>query len=195
MHDVFHSSQLSPYNSRQQSYLADVVEPPAHPQGPAPPPVGPVAGGWSDSDDESLDEVEGAAFSEPPAPRAAVLRAPSPSPSPSVEVQAPSLPDRNDVMLNPLVFHQARKQLKFKPSVDLFASSAHHQLPRYYSKTPDPKAAGIDAFTANWAAERFPYANPPWPLIPAVLRKISKDRVLAIMVILGSLVHGMAKVM
>ena len=44
--------------------------------------------------------------------------------------------DRNDVMLNPLVFHQARKELKFKPIVDLFASAVHHQLPRYYSAVP-----------------------------------------------------------
>ena len=38
--------------------------------------------------------------------------------------------DRNDVMLNPMVFHQMRKALHFKPSVDLFASADHHQVPR-----------------------------------------------------------------
>ena len=53
-------------------------------------------------------------------------------------------------MLNPLVFHQARKELKYKPSVDLFANAKHHQLPRYYSPVADAKAAGVDAFVANW---------------------------------------------
>ena len=57
--------------------------------------------------------------------------------------------DVNDVMLNPLVFHQARKELRFKPSVDLFANADHHQLHRYYSPVADPKAAGADAFTAH----------------------------------------------
>ena len=52
-------------------------------------------------------------------------------------------------MLNPLVFHQARKELKYKPSVDLFANAEHHQLPRYYSPVADSKAAGVDAFVAN----------------------------------------------
>ena len=36
--------------------------------------------------------------------------------------------NRHDVMLNPFIFREARKQLGFKPSVDLFASADHHQL-------------------------------------------------------------------
>ena len=91
--------------------------------------------------------------------------------------------DRHDVMLNPLIFHKARKELKFKPSVDLFASAEHHQLPRYYSPVPDPKAAGLDAFKFDWKAEQTPYANPPWPLIPRVLRKIRQDQVRIMVVI------------
>jgi len=34
--------------------------------------------------------------------------------------------DLNDVMLDPVVFHQAAKQLKFKPSVDLLSTADHH---------------------------------------------------------------------
>ena len=105
-------------------------------------------------------------------------------PPPPVDIPIPLHPaDKNDVMLNPLVFHQMRKALKFKPSVDLFASAEHHQLPRYYSKTADPHSVGVDAMQANWAAEHTPYANPPWPMIPAVLRKVIRDQVRIILVI------------
>ena len=93
-------------------------------------------------------------------------------------------------MLNPLVFHQAGKQLKFKPSVDLFASSAHHQLLRYYSKTPDPKAAGIDAFSL---------CKPPLAPHSGGFEKNPQGPCSGYgghsCVDLGSLVPGMAKVM
>ena len=91
--------------------------------------------------------------------------------------------DVNDVMLNPLVFHQARKEYKYKPSVNLFANADHHQLPRYYSQVADAKADGVDAFVANWQAEGTPYANSPWQLIPRVLRKVPNDRVRIMMVV------------
>ena len=48
--------------------------------------------------------------------------------------------DREQVFMDPLVFRQACKRLKFKPSVDMFASATHKQLLRYYSRTPDHKA-------------------------------------------------------
>ena len=50
---------------------------------------------------------------------------------PSVALRAHVIPfrrqptDVKDVMLNPLVFHQARKELRYKPSVDLFANADH----------------------------------------------------------------------
>ena len=79
-------------------------------------------------------------------------------------------------MLNPVIFRQARKTLQYKPSVDLFASAAHHQVPRYYSKTADPRSVGTDAFAANWRLETALYCNPPWYLIPQCLARIKKDR-------------------
>ena len=88
-----------------------------------------------------------------------------------------------DVMMSPKIFHFARKQLRYKPSVDLFASAAHHQLPRYYSATPDPASIGQDAFQHPWHAESRPYANPPWSLIPRVLHKIRTDRVQCMLVV------------
>jgi len=108
---------------------------------------------------------------------------PKQPPVPTASLVSRKTHDPNDVMLNPLVFHNMRKVLKFKPSVDLFASEAHHQLPRYFSRFPDPKAVGVDAFKANWATERAIYANPPWPLVERVLKKIQKEKVRAMVVV------------
>ena len=47
--------------------------------------------------------------------------------------------DCEQVKLNPTVFKKAVSKLKFKQSADMFASSTHHQLPRYYSKITIPK--------------------------------------------------------
>ena len=77
--------------------------------------------------------------------------------------------DREQVLMDPLVFRQACKRLKFKPSADLFASATHKPLHRYYSRNPDPKALGTNALSFDWQAESTPYTNPPWSLIPQVL--------------------------
>ena len=82
-----------------------------------------------------------------------------------------------DVMLDPKIFASAKKTLRFKPSCDLFASASHHQLPRYFAPTSDALAAGKDAFSICWQQEATPYINPPWSLIPDVLKKIQTDRV------------------
>ena len=90
--------------------------------------------------------------------------------------------DRNDVKLNPKIFQLAKKTLQFKPSVDLFASKEHHQLPRYYSQTPDPRAVGTDAFVADWKLEQALYINPPWYRIPECLKRLKKDGLKAMFV-------------
>ena len=79
--------------------------------------------------------------------------------------------DREQVLVDPLVFCQACKRLKFRPSADLFVSATHNQLHRDYSHTPDPKALGTNALSLDWQAESAPYANPSWSLIPQVLYK------------------------
>ena len=86
-------------------------------------------------------------------------------------------------MLDPQVFRHARRVLKFKPGVGLFASDFHHQLPRYYALKADPKAAVQGAFTANWLLELKPYINPLWFLIPKCLQKIRKDQAEVMMVV------------
>ena len=65
----------------------------------------------------------------------------------------------------------------------MFASDSRHQLLRYYALENDPKAAGRDAFTANWLLEPHPYINPPWFLIPRCLAKIKEDQAVAMMVV------------
>ena len=47
----------------------------------------------------------------------------------------------------------------------------------------DPKAAGKDAFKANWLLENNPYINPPWYLIPKVLKKLIEDQATAMVMV------------
>ena len=91
--------------------------------------------------------------------------------------------DKEQVLLNPPVFKQVCKQLRFKPSIDLFASATHCQIPRYFSKGYDPKSVGQDAFCQDWQAESAPYANPPWSEIPRVLAKVVKEQVRLLLVV------------
>ena len=67
--------------------------------------------------------------------------------------------DRENIMLDPAVFRYAIQELQFMPSIDVFASHAHHQVPRYFSKAADPCSAGKDAFHHKWSAEEKPYIN------------------------------------
>ena len=96
----------------------------------------------------------------------------------------PTIPsmDKEQVLLDPRIFRLAIKELKFKPSADMFASATHHQLPRYYSKENDPQAVGQNALAFPWQAEFRPYVNPPWSLISTVLRKIHREGVRAMVV-------------
>ena len=70
---------------------------------------------------------------------------------------------REDVKIHPFYFHRACRLLKFKPTVDLFASAAHHQIERYYTLDfHDRNAAGVNAFSISWTDEFRPYINQPF---------------------------------
>ena len=86
-------------------------------------------------------------------------------------------------MLDPNIFQRTRRHLRFNPGVYLFASNFHHQLQRYCAVEDDPKAAGKDAFKANWLVENNPYINPPWLLIPKCLENIIADQVVVMFVV------------
>lgn len=91
--------------------------------------------------------------------------------------------DNEDVMLAPEVFAQACSELKFHPTVDLFANAQHHQVPRYMAPRSDPWASAVDALAHDWRTESRLYSNPPWSMIAQVLEKVAKDKVRMLMVI------------
>ena len=91
---------------------------------------------------------------------------------------------RGDVKLHPFYFHSACRLLKFKPTVDLFASAANHQIARHYTlDTHDRNAACVDAFIISWTDEFRPYINYPWSLVGRVLTKIANEGVTAMVII------------
>ena len=92
---------------------------------------------------------------------------------------------KDDVMLAPFMFWRACKELRFSPTVDMFATTYYKHVERYYAPTMYPHAAGADAFAVNWQLERRPYTNSTWPLIGRVLRKIETDQVSVIVVALN----------
>ena len=62
------------------------------------------------------------------------------------------------------------QNFRVRPVIDLFASKAHHKLPRYYSADPTyARAEGYNAFYFHWSPDVVLYANPPWSLIDQVL--------------------------
>ena len=77
--------------------------------------------------------------------------------------------DRSDWKLDRQTFVKINE--RYGPlEVDLFASRLTNQCRRYFSWQPDPFAEATDAFLQDWTIWRG-YANPPWNLIPRVLRK------------------------
>ena len=57
------------------------------------------------------------------------------------------------------------------PSVDLFASSLNHLLPRYCTKAADPNAWALDAFSVPWSGF-LRFAFPPFALLQRVSRRL-----------------------
>ncbi len=88
----------------------------------------------------------------------------------------PEFDQNEDIKLDPEAFNYVCAELDYFPTSDLFATAQHHQLPRYFSPYPDSDAAGINAFAYDWSQELAPYANPPWSLIPQVMKKILEDQ-------------------
>jgi len=103
----------------------------------------------------------------------------------TMNVEADALSRRrysdHEWMLNKSIFC---KLCKIFPdlTIDLFASVLNHQLPRYASWRPDPKAVFADAFSKSWEGEKF-YAFPPFSLIPRCLDKVISDRAEGLIVV------------
>ena len=67
------------------------------------------------------------------------------------------------------------------PQVDLFATGTNHKLPLFFSRLPDPQAAGVDGLSLCWSG-RLLYAFPPQQLLMKVVSKVMSDRASLILV-------------
>lgn len=82
--------------------------------------------------------------------------------------------DRNDWKLNPREFRKLSKE--WGPfTIDLFATRVNKQVERFYSWGPEPGSSAIDALAQPWKNENA-WANPPWSLIPKIIRKIRNEK-------------------
>ena len=83
-------------------------------------------------------------------------------------------PDTHNWMLHPYLF--AELQRKFGPfTIDRFATSLNTQLPRFNSRYWEPDTEAINAMAQPWTGEHN-YINPPWALLPQIVRKIASDK-------------------
>ena len=82
--------------------------------------------------------------------------------------------------LNTNVFQQIT-QLTLVPDIDLFASSLNAKLSRFVSWHPEPRVEAVNAYSINWSSLKC-YAFPPFSLLPQVLRKISVDKALVLLI-------------
>ena len=75
--------------------------------------------------------------------------------------------------LDQSTFHHL-EQLWGPHTVDRFASSLNHLLPRYNTRFYDPQAEATDALSLPWVNENN-YINPPFRLLPQIIRKIQQE--------------------
>lgn len=66
--------------------------------------------------------------------------------------------------------------------VDRFATGANAQLPRYNSRWRDPGTEGVNALEQDWAGANN-WVNPPFCLIPLVLRHLAAQRASATVIV------------
>jgi hypothetical protein len=90
--------------------------------------------------------------------------------------------DHSDWKLHPDLF-RALTLLWGTPEIDLFATRANRQVPRFYSRDPQPGSFGVDAFAHPWGRFQLAYANPPFQIVGAVLRKTRGDGATLIIVL------------
>jgi len=63
-------------------------------------------------------------------------------------------------------------------TVDAFASAATAQLPRFWSRAPQPSAEATDAFAQEWRGERL-WVHPPPSLLPTVVQQLERAQTVA----------------
>lgn len=75
-----------------------------------------------------------------------------------------------DWRLCPKVFRRVCSVLQLEPTVDRFASSQNHQLPRWNSRTFHPDAEAVDGLRQRWSDE-VNYLAPPLPILDRAIVK------------------------
>ncbi|XP_046570406.1 uncharacterized protein LOC124278679 [Haliotis rubra] len=88
----------------------------------------------------------------------------------------PVRPSPTEWKLHPGAFQWITAQLGC-PLIDLFATSFNNQVTTFVSPVPDLLAWAVDDLAISWEGMKA-YAFPPPILLPQVLRKISRTRVL-----------------
>ena len=99
-----------------------------------------------------------------------------------VDEESRKINSNSEWKLDSRVLQSTLTQLKFTPSVDLFASRLNARYERYVSFRPDPEAFAVDAFSLSWQSLDF-YAFPPFSVITRVLQKVRRDRAEGIIVV------------
>jgi hypothetical protein len=88
-----------------------------------------------------------------------------------------------DYGIKRLALFGALAKLGLVITADLFASARnkHHQT--YLSMVPDPRALAQDAFSVPWRNFALPLIHPPTPLIPRVLLRLQREKMIAVLIV------------
>ena len=89
--------------------------------------------------------------------------------------QSRKFADRSAWKLNPTIFHQLNNHLG-PFSIDLFANRETTQLPRFYSRLPDPEAEAQDSFAQKWP-KTTGYAFPPWNQVNRTIQLVHRQKI------------------
>lgn len=88
--------------------------------------------------------------------------------------------DVSEYRLLPQLFQQLHH--KWGPfTVDAFATRANCQLPKFWSRYPEPNTSGRDAFLQDWRHQNL-WLFPPYPMIPKVLTHLRTTKARGVLV-------------
>ena len=80
-------------------------------------------------------------------------------------------------------FRRICRRLQVWPTLDAFASSRSHQIPRYMTWEEDSRAMAINALDHYWDPVTWPF--PPVPLISLALERVLEQQIKVILICLG----------
>ncbi|KAA6367278.1 MAG: hypothetical protein EZS28_037196, partial [Streblomastix strix] len=87
-----------------------------------------------------------------------------------------------DYTIGQEILNEALHILKVRPTIDMFANCKNRRCRRFVNLVRDNWAVAQDSLSVSWKGE-VPYLQPPIPLIQAMLNKLDKENVSAVMVI------------